>query len=170
MIKERIIKAISEIGDLSNMYLKNNKKREDEELEKFFCKFEQIRLDLYEGLRTENGFREYGEGKTINNVIYDYKAEFKNKILKIYIPERMPKINKGINYIQKQIMLNVARVVEKYKGVFYNKPIMVIVKIYDNIRIWDADNRNIKPIHDGLIYAKVIKDDNIYCTCYMVQN
>jgi len=46
---------------------------------------------------------------------------------------------------------------------------MTIIKIYDNTKIWDADNRNVKPIHDGLIHGKVIKDDNIYCSCYMVQ-
>ena len=46
---------------------------------------------------------------------------------------------------------------------------MTIIKIYDNTKIWDADNRNVKPIQDGLIYGKVIKDDNIYCSCYMVQ-
>lgn len=36
-------------------------------------------------------------------------------------------------------------------------------------RIWDVDNRNIKPIQDGLIHGRVIKDDNIYCSSYMVQ-
>ena len=46
---------------------------------------------------------------------------------------------------------------------------MVIIKIYDDMKIWDTDNRNVKPIHDGLINGKVIKDDNIYCACYMVQ-
>ena len=46
---------------------------------------------------------------------------------------------------------------------------MTIIKIYDNTKIWDADNRNVKPIQDGLIHGKVIKDDNIYCSSYMVQ-
>ena len=46
---------------------------------------------------------------------------------------------------------------------------MVLIKIYDDGKIWDADNRNVKPIHDGLIHGKIIRDDNIYCTCYMVQ-
>ena len=30
-------------------------------------------------------------------------------------------------------------------------------------------NRNVKPIHDGLIHGRIIKDDNIYCSSYMVQ-
>jgi len=52
---------------------------------------------------------------------------------------------------------------------FYDKFVMAIIKIYDDTKIWDTDNRNVKPIHDGLIAGKVIKDDNIYCTSYMVQ-
>ena len=46
---------------------------------------------------------------------------------------------------------------------------MTIIKIYDNTKRWDVDNRNVKPIQDELIYGKVIRDDNIYCSCYMVQ-
>jgi len=66
-------------------------------------------------------------------------------------------------------MYNLAREVREYEKLFYNKYVMVIIKIYDDAKIWDADNRNVKPIHDGLIHGRIIKDDNIYCTCYMVQ-
>lgn len=66
-------------------------------------------------------------------------------------------------------MYNLAREVREYEELFYNKYVMVIIKIYDDAKIWDADNRNVKPIHDGLIHGRIIKDDNIYCTCYMVQ-
>ncbi len=69
----------------------------------------------------------------------------------------------------KRITNNIVRITRKYKGLFYDKFTMTIIKIYDNTKIWDADNRNVKPIHDGLIHGKVIKDDNIYCSCYMVQ-
>lgn len=135
MIIDNFFEDIKRIADLSNNFLRNNRRNENEELEKFFCKFEQIRSDLYSKLRTINGFREFGAGEPINNIIYEYKAEVKNNILKIYIPERIPKINKWMNYIQKEIMFNVSRVAEKYKGLFYDKSVLVIVKIYDNIRI-----------------------------------
>ena len=69
----------------------------------------------------------------------------------------------------KRIANNISRIVRKYKELFYDKYVMVIIKIYDDTKIWDADNRNVKPVQDGLIHGKVIKDDNIYCTCYMVQ-
>ena len=34
---------------------------------------------------------------------------------------------------------------------------------------YGADNRTVKPIQDGLIHGGVIKDDNIFNCCYMVQ-
>ena len=66
-------------------------------------------------------------------------------------------------------MYNISREVRKYPELFYDKCVMVIIKIYDDAKIWDVDNRNVKPIHDGLIHGRIIKDDNIYCSCYMVQ-
>ena len=66
-------------------------------------------------------------------------------------------------------MYNISREVREYQELFYDKCVMVIIKIYDNAKIWDIDNRNVKPIHDGLIHGRIIKDDNIYCSCYMVQ-
>ena len=69
----------------------------------------------------------------------------------------------------KRIANNIARITRKYEGLFYDKFTITIIKIYDDGKIWDTDNRNVKPIQDGLIHGKVIKDDNIYCSCYMVQ-
>lgn len=69
----------------------------------------------------------------------------------------------------KRITNNIARITRKYEGLFYYKFTITIIKIYDDGKIWDADNRNVKPIQDGLIHGKIIKDDNIYCSCYMVQ-
>lgn len=66
-------------------------------------------------------------------------------------------------------MHNISREVREYQELFYDKCVMVIIKIYDDAKIWDVDNRNVKPIHDGLIHGRIIKDDNIYCSSYMVQ-
>lgn len=66
-------------------------------------------------------------------------------------------------------MYNISREVRKYPELFYDKSVMIVIKIYDDTKIWDADNRNVKPIHDGLIHGRIIKDDNIYCSSYMVQ-
>ena len=52
---------------------------------------------------------------------------------------------------------------------FYDKFVIVIVKIFDKKKVWDVDNRTVKPIQDGLIHGGVIKDDNLFNCCYMVQ-
>lgn len=66
-------------------------------------------------------------------------------------------------------MYNISREVREYQELFYDKCVIVVIKIYDDTKIWDTDNRNVKPIHDGLIHGRIIKDDNIYCSSYMVQ-
>ncbi len=127
------------------------------------------RMDMYDYVTQENLWMDFMNIEGIKTINDKYKATLENDILKIYIPEKIPSIKKGVNYVQKQIIYNIAKSVKKYKGLFYDQFTMTIIKIYDDGKIWDADNRNVKPIQDGLIHGKVIKDDNIYCSCYMVQ-
>ena len=169
MKKEEIIESIEKIKDISEKLLKAKEEIKDEELEKYFYKLEKTRMDMYDAVRQRNMWLEFMDDKGTEFIDYAYKAKVEDDILKIYIPEKIPSIKRGANYIQKQITYNVSKVTNQYEGMFYDKFVMVIIKIYDDTKIWDTDNRNVKPIHDGLIDGKVIKDDNIYCTCYMVQ-
>ena len=169
MKKEEIIESIEKIKDISEKLLKTKEEIKDEELEKYFYKLEKTRMDMYDAVRQRNMWLEFMDDKGTEFIDYAYKAKVEDDILKIYIPEKIPSIKRGANYIQKQITYNVSKVTNQYEGMFYDKFVMVIIKIYDDTKIWDTDNRNVKPIHDGLIDGKVIKDDNIYCTCYMVQ-
>ena len=169
MKKEEIIESIEKIKDISEKLLKTEEEIKDEELEKYFYKLEKTRMDMYDAVRQRNMWLEFMDDKWTEFIDYDYNAKLEDDILKIYIPEKIPSIKRGVNYIQKQITYNVSKVTNQYEGMFYDKFVMVIIKIYDDTKIWDTDNRNVKPIHDGLIDGKVIKDDNIYCTCYMVQ-
>lgn len=169
MINQRILNSIEEIEQISNKLLQTKEKIKDEEIERYFCKFEKARMDMYDAVEQRNLFMKFGGGDVINCIGEEYEVELQNDILKLYIPETLPKIKQGVNYAQKRMTSNISWNVRKYEGLFYDKPIIVIIKIYDNKPIWDADNRNVKPIHDGLIHGRIIKDDNIYCSCYMVQ-
>ena len=169
MKKEEIIESIEKIKDISEKLLKAKEEIKDEELEKYFYKLEKTRMDMYDAVRQRNMWLEFMDDKGTEFIDYAYKAKVEDDILKIYIPEKIPSIKRGVNYIQKQITYNVSKVTNQYEGMFYDKFVMAIIKIYDDTKIWDTDNRNVKPIHDGLIAGKVIKDDNIYCTSYMVQ-
>ena len=143
--------------------------RVGDELEKYFYKFEKIRMDMYDDVRQTNLWLDFMDAEGIEIIDYQYKARLEDNILKIHIPEKVPSIKRGANYVQKQIAYNVAKVVKQYQGLFYDNSVIVIIKIFDDTKIWDVDNRNVKPIQDGLIQGRVIKDDNIYCSSYMVQ-
>lgn len=169
MKKEEIIKSIEKIEKISGELVQTKEEIKDEQLERYFCKLEKTRMDMYDAARQRNLWLKFMDDKGPEFIDDEYKAEIENEILKIYIPERIPPIKNGANYTQKRIMQNVSRIVRKYEELFYAQFTMVLIKIYDDGKIWDADNRNVKPIHDGLIHGKIIRDDNIYCTCYMVQ-
>ena len=169
MINQKILDSIGEIEQISNKLLKTKAGVTDEKLERYFCKFEKARMDMYEAVEQENLFIKFGGGDAINCIGEEYEVELQDDILKLYIPETLPKIKQGISYTQKRIMSNISWTVRKYEGLFYDKFAIVIIKICDNKPIWDADNRSIKPIHDGLIHGRIIRDDNINCSCYFVQ-
>src|SRR5699024_11019522 len=67
------------------------------------------------------------------------------------------------------IIFNIAEITKQYDKLFFDKYVIVIIKIFEKLKVWDADNRTVKPIQDGLIHGGVIKDDNIFNCCYMVQ-
>ena len=135
------------------------------QLENFLKNFEKARYNLLEEIKKQNDTVEY-EYEKIRTVDNDYTAELKNGILKIYIPETMPSYKNIKTHAHKRILLNIKEVSQEYAGTFQNE-VFIFIKVFDNILGWDIDNKFIKPISDGLIYAGVIKDDNIskmfYC-------
>lgn len=169
MRKDEILKNIMNIEKISEELLEKGQEVEDRELEKYFCKLERARMEMYDEVERRNGYLWFEEEKQTESINNEYTAIVKNGILKIHIPEKIPPIKQGLNYVQKRIAYNISRIVRGCEGLFFNEYVMIIVKIYDNGKIWDVDNRNVKPIHDGLVHGQVIRDDNIYCSCYMVQ-
>ena len=51
----------------------------------------------------------------------------------------------------------------------FKDKVFVLIRIYDNIKNWDVDNKFIKPIFDSLILNNIIEDDNIEKMFYCVQ-
>ena len=90
-----------------------------------------------------------------------YSATVENDILKIYIPEVIPKYKNINNYAYKNIMINVMDKTKEYKDLFNKELVFVFIKVVENQKNIDIDNKFIKPIVDGLVLSKVIADDNI---------
>ncbi len=137
----------------------------DLQVEKFLRDFEKARYNLLSEIKLHNNNVEFDYEK-IKTIDREYKAELTDNILKIYIPEVMPSYKNIKTHAHKRILLNIAEVTKQFKEIFDNE-VLIYIKVFDKIQCWDIDNKFIKPISDGLILSKVIKDDNItkmfYC-------
>lgn len=137
----------------------------DFQIENFLKQFEKTRYNILSEIKlyNKNAEFEYEEIKTIDN---EYKAELKNNILKIYVPEVMPSFKNLKTHTHKRILLNIAEVTKPFANKFENET-FIYIKVFDKLLGWDIDNKYIKPVADGLIVSNVIKDDNMtkmfYC-------
>lgn len=138
----------------------------DKKLERFLYGLEKWRFEIYEQVKFLNDTYPVNEIHFINN---EYKASLKDNVLSLYIPEKLPNLKNRSSYAHKQIILNIAEITKPYERLFYDKFVIVVIKIFEKRKVWDVDNRTVKPIQDGLIHGGVIRDDNLFNCCYMVQ-
>ena len=131
----------------------------DMQMETFLRNLEKRRYNILSEVKLYNNTVEYKTDK-IKNISYEYKAEVIDNTLKIYIPEPMPSYRNLKTHAYKNILLNITEVTKPYQNMF-NEKVFVYIKIFDNIKGWDIDNKFIKPIFDSLIANKIIEDDNI---------
>ena len=136
-----------------------SKNTNDIQMENFLRNLEKRRYNILSEIKLYNNTVEYKTDK-IKNISHEYKAEVIDDTLKIYIPEPMPSYRNLKTHAYKNILLNITEVTKPYQNMFSEK-VFVYIKIFDNIKGWDIDNKFIKPIFDSLIANKIIKDDNI---------
>lgn len=146
-------------------FIINNKNIIDSKRKEVFMKdLEKIRYDLFDNLKINNKYS-VEKIEFINN---NYKAELKNGILKIHIPEVLPKFKNVSNFAYKNIMLNVSEVCKVYEYIFRDKLTFVLIIVHEKQDNMDIDNKYVKPIIDGLVISKIIQDDNINNMFYSV--
>lgn len=136
-----------------------SKNTNDIQMENFLRNLEKRRYNILSEIKLYNNTVEYKTDK-IKNISHEYKAEVIDDTLKIYIPEPMPSYRNLKTHAYKNILLNITEVTKPYQNMFSEK-VFVYIKIFDNIKGWDIDNKFIKPIFDSLIANKIIEDDNI---------
>lgn len=164
IIDEKIKKQLDNLNKQIENILNSNSIA-DTQLESFLLNFEKVRYNLLNEIKiyNKNIEFEYEKIKTIDN---DYKAELKDNVLKIYVPETLPSFKNLKTHTYKRILLNVAEITKQFSGLFENE-VFLYIKVFDNIQGWDIDNKYVKPIADALIISGVIKDDNMskmfYC-------
>ena len=164
IINEKLNKELLNLQDSIDIISRSNSLT-DLQVEKFLRNFEKARYNLLSEIKLHNNNVEF-EYEKIKTIDSEYKVEFTDNILRIYIPEVMPSYKNIKTHTHKRILLNIAEVTKQFKEIFENE-ILIYIKVFDKIQCWDIDNKFIKPISDGLILSKVIKDDNItkmfYC-------
>ena len=164
IINEKINKQLKVLNNQIENTIKSNSLT-DTQVESFLLNFEKVRYNLLTEIKeyNKNAQFQYEKIKTIDD---NYKAELKDDILKIYVPETLPSFKNLKTHTYKRILLNVAEITKEFKGLFTNE-VFIYIKVCDNIEGWDIDNKYVKPVADALILSGVIEDDNMskmfYC-------
>jgi len=136
-------------------------------LENFLKQFEKSRYVILSEVNIYNKNVDF-EAEKIPTIDDEYNAVLSNDVLKIRVPETLPSYKNIKSHTYKRIAINVARITQKYKGLFKNQ-VFVYIKVFDSITNWDIDNRSIKPISDGLVFSGVITDDNYQKMFYCIK-
>lgn len=162
-------KLYTELINLENDIhkIRLNKAINDLQMEAFLKNLEKRRYNILNEIRIYNKTVEYSTEK-IKNISDEYKAEVKDNTLKIYIPEPMPSYKSLKTHAFKNILINITEATKPFNDLFKDK-VFAFIRIFDNIKGWDIDNKYIKPIFDALILNNIIEDDNIEKMFYCVQ-
>lgn len=159
-MQKEILTELEDLRDETEFIINNQEIVENKHVENYLRSFERIRNNLFNKIKLSNKY-EVNEQDKITYLNDRYSATVENDVLKIYIPEVIPKYKNINNYAYKNIMLNVMDKTKEYKDLFNNELVFVFIKVVENQKNIDIDNKFIKPIVDGLVLSKVIADDNI---------
>lgn len=159
-MQKEILTELEDLRDETEFIINNQEIVENKHIENYLRSFERIRNNLFNKIKLSNKY-ELNEQDKITYLNDRYSATVENDILKIYIPEVIPKYKNINNYAYKNIMINVMDKTKEYKDLFNKELVFVFIKVVENQKNIDIDNKFIKPIVDGLVLSKVIADDNI---------
>jgi len=159
-MEKEMIEELENLKDNTEFIVKNQAEIETKDIENYLRNLERTRYNIFNKIKLNEKYQD--DNLQLNYVNKRYQATVENDILKIYIPEVIPKFKNINNYAYKNIMLNVKEQTKKYKDLFKNHLVFVLIKIVENQKNIDIDNKFVKPIVDGLVLSKVIEDDNIY--------
>ena len=164
MQEDLFLEELQELKSKIDFIINNKNIINEKHKETFLRCLERTRYNLFENVKINNRFST-AKIEFINN---NYKAEIKQGILKIFIPEVLPKYKNVSNFAYKNIMLNVSEVCREYGNMFKDKLTFVLIIVHEKQINMDIDNKYVKPIIDGLVNSKIIQDDNVNNVFYSV--
>lgn len=159
-MQKEIITELEDLRDETEFIINNEEFVENKHIENYLRSLERIRYNIFNKIKLNNKY-EVNEQDKLMYLNDRYEVSVNDNYLKIYIPEVIPKYKNINNYAYKNIMLNVMGKTKPYRDLFRNELVFVFIKIVENQKNIDIDNKFVKPIIDGLVLSKVIEDDNI---------
>ena len=144
IIKDRLIEELVNLQGEIYSYLQKGD-MSSKQLEILLRNIEKRRYNILNEIKLYNKIKD--EDNKIDSLDSRYIATYNDGILKLYIPETMPKFKQINNFTYKRIMLNIAEITKPYSRAFFGE-VFIYIKIYENKKNWDVDNKVIKPISD----------------------
>ena len=163
-----ILPELEKLKKQTDFIINNKEILENKDIEKYLRSLEEIRYEMFSKIKINNR-NSIKEDEKISYINNSYKATLVNDILKIHIPEALPKFKNISNYAYKNIMLNTAESVKEYKGLFKDNLTFVVIIVHEKQANMDIDNKYVKPIIDALVLQNIIQDDNITNMFYLAQ-
>ena len=159
-MQKELLTELESLRDKTEFVINNEQFIDNKHIEDYLRSLEKTRYSIFNKIKLKNE-NEISELDKINYLNNNYKAIMENDVLKIYIPEVIPKYKNINNFAYKNIMINVMEKTKKYKDYFNKQLVFVFIKVVENQKNIDIDNKFVKPIIDGLVLSQVIADDNI---------
>ena len=159
-MQKELLTELESLRDKTEFVINNEQFIDNKHIEDYLRSLEKTRYSIFNKIKLKNE-NEISELDKINYLNNNYKAIMENDVLKIYIPEVIPKYKNINNFAYKNIMINVMEKTKKYQDYFNKQLVFVFIKVVENQKNIDIDNKFVKPIIDGLVLSQVIADDNI---------
>lgn len=159
-MQKELLTELESLRDKTEFVINNEQFIDNKHIEDYLRSLEKTRYSIFNKIKLKNE-NEINELDKINYLNNNYKVIMENDVLKIYIPEVIPKYKNINNFAYKNIMINVMEKTKKYKDYFNKQLVFVFIKVVENQKNIDIDNKFVKPIIDGLVLSQVIADDNI---------
>ena len=166
-MQQIILPELVQLKKETDFVINNRDIIENKDIENYLRNLEKIRWDIFSKLKINN--KNKIEDEKIDYINNNYKATLRNEILRIYIPETLPKYKNISNYAYKNIMISTAECIKDYKGLFDEELTFVVIIIHEKQANMDIDNKYVKPVIDALVLQGIIKDDNINNMLYLAQ-
>lgn len=164
MQEDDFIEELKKLKSKMDFIINNKNLITSKHKETFLKELEKTRYNLFDNVKINNKY----VAEKIEFINNNYKAEVKEGILKIRIPEVLPKFKNVSNFAYKNIMLNISESCRIYENMFKDKLTFVLIIVHEKQDNMDIDNKYVKPIIDGLVISKIIQDDNVNNMFYSV--